>query len=318
MNTRPPATDPPDPHELEFARVLRALPGGEPSPALDARILGAARDALAEPKPRRRYGLWTATSGGAAWGIGSAAAAILAVGLAWKINAPPLDTTPPPEPRVMRTNAELHDQQTTTVDFVEAEKAVVAPGPPPPPPSEPITERRRQVAAKPQAQPSPVLIAPEPSPEPFVDEHVELAEAARERAVGNELGAAAGSGLIAAAPAPAAPPAPTTGSRTDGYLARQEVAKVAADASAAAAVAQSSAEADAAAVPALRDNDEPATQARARVLVDARRAPDSWLLKIRARLREGDVTGARASLRLYTERYPQRVVPEDLRPLLRQ
>ena len=77
MNTPLPPIDPPDPHERELARILRALPGGEPPPALDARILRAAHDALAQPASRKRA-LWAGGSSGALWGIGSAAAAILA------------------------------------------------------------------------------------------------------------------------------------------------------------------------------------------------------------------------------------------------
>ena len=47
MNTREPITEPLDDDEREFARVVRALPAGEPPAALDARILKAASDAVA-------------------------------------------------------------------------------------------------------------------------------------------------------------------------------------------------------------------------------------------------------------------------------
>ena len=54
MNTREPITEPLDDDEREFARVVRALPAGEPPAALDARILKAASDAVAA-RPRRRF-----------------------------------------------------------------------------------------------------------------------------------------------------------------------------------------------------------------------------------------------------------------------
>ena len=56
--------------------------------------------------------------------------------------------------------------------------------------------------------------------------------------------------------------------------------------------------------------------ARQRVRADARLYPESWILKIRSRLRRGDVIGARASLKLFVERYPQETVPSNLKPLL--
>ena len=65
-------------------------------------------------------------------------------------------------------------------------------------------------------------------------------------------------------------------------------------------------------------NDAESDTVRQRVLKDAERTPEQWLATVRTRLREGDVAGARASLRLFVERHPQRAVPADLRPLLQQ
>src|SRR6478735_8918656 len=81
MNTLPP-NEPLDDQEREFARILHALPSGEPSPALDAKILRAATNAAASSKrPVRRM----LASAGALWGIGTAAAAVLALGVAWQL-----------------------------------------------------------------------------------------------------------------------------------------------------------------------------------------------------------------------------------------
>lgn len=78
--------DPLDADERELARVLRALPAGEPPSALDARILAMARDAVVstpaqkdegQPRARRAQRL--------AWGLGVAASCVIAAGLVWRM-----------------------------------------------------------------------------------------------------------------------------------------------------------------------------------------------------------------------------------------
>ncbi|MEO5596640.1 MAG: hypothetical protein ABIQ97_05785 [Lysobacteraceae bacterium] len=67
-----------DAQERQMARAMRNLPSALPPPELDARILGASRRAIAlTPKPRSRRGL--------AWGLSSAAAAVLALGIVTKM-----------------------------------------------------------------------------------------------------------------------------------------------------------------------------------------------------------------------------------------
>lgn len=101
--------DPPDDRldaeEQRLARLLRTLPGGAPPPALDAKILAAARDTTA---PRRRRP--------ALWGLGTAAAAVLAVGVIWRLQHQPeppvvLPESPMafPEPGADRTAAAAED-----------------------------------------------------------------------------------------------------------------------------------------------------------------------------------------------------------------
>lgn len=76
--------DPLDADERELARVLRALPAGEPPSTLDTRILAMARDAVvATPHNRdeahpRRARRWV-------WGTGVAASCVLAAGLVWRL-----------------------------------------------------------------------------------------------------------------------------------------------------------------------------------------------------------------------------------------
>lgn len=74
-----PPVEPLDADERLMARALRNLPSALPPAELDARILGASRRAIAmTPKPRSRRG-W-------AWGLSSAAAAVLALGVMTKMH----------------------------------------------------------------------------------------------------------------------------------------------------------------------------------------------------------------------------------------
>lgn len=74
-----------DAEERELARVLRALPAGEPPSSIDAKILATARDAVvstpnvadeARPPPRRAPRF--------AWGLGVAASCVLAAALVYR------------------------------------------------------------------------------------------------------------------------------------------------------------------------------------------------------------------------------------------
>jgi len=92
-----PPTDPLDESERAVARALRNLPVGTPPPELDARILGAARRAVHLSPPRKRNNQrWIV-------GFGTAASALLAIGLFMKnhgpsqeaVYAPPVERTAP-------------------------------------------------------------------------------------------------------------------------------------------------------------------------------------------------------------------------------
>lgn len=77
MNRRP--LEPLDAEEAALAEQLARLgPHGEPSPRLDARILAAAHDAVSEQARPRRRTRWPL-------GLGVAASALLAVGIAWQL-----------------------------------------------------------------------------------------------------------------------------------------------------------------------------------------------------------------------------------------
>jgi resuscitation-promoting factor RpfA len=167
MTTPLPPQDPrePDealPGEAELAALYRQLPQNEPGPALDATVLRAAAQALetqpAVPVERRRAprepGDWVhpkpvavtpAAPAGSArklrprWlvGLSSAAALVLAVGLAWRMHESPRSESAP--------------VASGSVAPVQAEAATNAPMPPAPLPAPPKQPPPRILAAAPHA-----------------------------------------------------------------------------------------------------------------------------------------------------------------------
>lgn len=165
------------PDERELARVLRALPGHEPPPALDTRILKAAQDAVAAtPKRRSRWLL-----AGSSWGLGTAAAAVLTVGVSWQLLQPkPLPTMP--EATAPAASAPAVEEQRLSVELLRREPRAFNTPPPPDDAASQRAERKareqRQRAEQAEravrrevTRPAPVAMAP---PEAFSDEHVDL------------------------------------------------------------------------------------------------------------------------------------------------
>jgi hypothetical protein len=184
------------------------------------------------------------------------------------------------------------------------------------------------------------------APQPFLDEHVAQANEARTRdqaqvasteQYSNDLRAdaasaksavaenapaesaanTAGASAYAAAPAPAAAPAappPADAERREVSAAdKPELAKTTASAG---LLAGAAAPTGAAEMQSKQAAEESPEAVKHRVRLDARLYPESWILKIRSRLKHGDTAGARASLKLFVERYPQETVPNNLKPLL--
>lgn len=306
MNTHEPTTEPLDDDERAFARIARALPAGDPPAALDARILKAASDAVAS-RPRRRFA-WLASGGTAAWGIGSAAAAVLAIGVAWHSLNPTPYSLPPSSPVTVR---DMEEQDSTPVVFSDqnATDALAAAPPPPPPADLPQAQLRAPPAPAiaPPAPPPPPA-APMPFPETGLDEHV------ADAATSSEHDAASGAGLLSAESV-AQSAASRRAQESATQLAEQAHDMAAAKASVAQPAPASNAALGAAAVQRAHAAKEDAEQ---RVQADSKRYPESWLLKIRTRVQEGDVAGARASLALFVAKYPKHPVPDDLKPLLKR
>ncbi len=170
MNKQIPTTEALDEQERELARVLRALPGGEPPAALDARILKAAGNAAAASRrPRTR---WIA-SAGALWGIGGAAAAVLALGVSLQLMYPAQHSMRPESAPAARmedkaedstVSVELKDQQASEPGNAPAASPALKSATPAP--------AAQAYSAAPSAAPPPAPMTAD-LPEPFASEHLD-------------------------------------------------------------------------------------------------------------------------------------------------
>ena len=319
-----PRTTPLQDDEAALARVLRALPAGEPPAALDAAILKAATDAISAPaatqRPRRLP----------TWALGTAAAAVLAVGIGSQLRPPmPVERAvapaepqlqalpaPPPEADLAlpsAADAVLPAEAPARADAGAAERAEdatsgsaagsdaqpafleppppAAPPAPPPPPPAPVVMQ----------EPIPEASAAAPAPIAR-DADARRAEArtreqqamARQDAVASERESAERAARAAAAepaPADAFAEGPTAGAMNDA-------ATPEAKASVPPAAAMAPPSAPRAALPPVAE--------------DVRLAPADWLARIRERRDGGDRVGARASLVLFVRAHPDATIPDDL------
>ncbi len=335
--------------EVDLARVLRALPAAEPSSKLDAAILGAAADAVAgtpAARPRRRIKAerWLPT-----WAIGTAAAAVLAIGVGSQL-LPPLAPTQDAAPPAGHAAPRSASPDRLDVDLIErkreypptfpppaAEKATARPdadqpAPPPPPPA-------------PAAPPAPVVqSAPAPTAFPETVPADAGAFAPPPQEAEQDTIEVTGSRLQQEEPAPPGRlrQSPAELNRLDAErraqardleqlrAAREEASR---DESAALGAAAPAPAADTAetsrreGVSPLADADDAAPAAADAqastspqlalppVAADADLAPADWIERIRARWRGGDREGALASLRQLRERHPDVVIPADLQAL---
>ncbi len=335
--------------ERELAQLSRRLgPQGEPSPALDARILGAARAAVAKaparkPKPMPRWPV----------AIGLAASVVFAVGIAWQLRplqqAATVTEAPVAYSRSAPTaaasadsravaeqtrqtaedsvNADSVNAESVSVEAVVAESpAAVAPAPGAPALKAgpvPAVTRRPPTRPVPRASPAPAAPVARESTEPR-------------------------SGTRAAAPPPPPPPAVPTVSAVAAEAAPDFVADAPAEAPAgqqAAAAQEALRSANAAAKQsALQDQTKASASASASavretenralqrvevsgsrlkrtdlqvpVAEDAQLAVEEWLERVRTRYGLGDAGAARQSLLLFVKDHPGEPIPGDLEPLL--
>lgn len=315
------AREPLTPEEQALAaRLARLGPHGEPSPALDARILAAARaETDAAPAAAvRRPARWP-------WAFGIAASVALAVGLAWQLRPLPgpvayeeaasAQVVAAPEATEQSSQAEGDDAAAqATTGVAEANDAADAAAPA-------VETYASPAAMPPMEKPMPrVLSAPRPGPprrDPPASERVPVPVAPPPPVVESPAAAAADMALPEpppAAPAPSPrppPPASSTKAATPAPTAFPQVPVR--DATTRRHAIDTAAETQAAPVPVPHGEPEvgdvpPAT-------VDSPHVREAWLFRIRELRDAGRLEEARDSLMEYVARYPRHDVPDDLEPL---
>ena len=291
-----PPTEAHDHQERELARILRALPAGEPSPELDARILRSAANAAASS--RKPHVRWLASAGGL-WGIGAAAAAVLALGVSWQM----LDPSRGFGERTSPVSVSPESDSAVVVELGETRRDAPQPMPGPPETSTPapaISQDNRAPMAKAMAEtPRPAPAAPARASEPLSFPHDGLDEgvAARSEAApqisGIDVASVESTTIL-------------TAEQLGKIEARQ---RKAADSNLAARDAAASAREQSADV---AGSAAPATPASGPM------KPATWLAHVRQLLAANRTEEARGSLKLFHKRFPNYVVPADLAPLLRE
>lgn len=279
--------EPLSPEEAALDRIYATLPGGEPPAALDARVLAQARAAVAPA--RRRTRPWFLMPG-----VGAAAAAVMAAGMAWQLGwlgdaqlpgatqAPLFESVAPaatPKPK------EEEEKQRVDIDYVRQEAsreaadsaaeadaeappaALRKPAAPPAPPAPPPPEPRKQAKAVAE-------FVPEPPPPVVLDDATPMSTQAPQPA----------------APAESTDAATTSNAQLGAAAAGRETSLDRIEGSRAAEL-------------------PPWPQ-------DAQLAPEPWLERVRERVRLGDRQGAEFSLRRFVQTYPTQPVPAELQRLL--
>lgn len=311
--------------ERELARLLgRPGPAAGPGPGLDAAVLAMARAPAAPPAETAPAAAPVAaplpvrprTTG---WGrrrrvvssLAAVASLVLVVGLAWQLRplppqsgmalpaatesqAAPADA-PAAEAPPLQQSADAAANQATLPATGMAETEPV-PAPPPAP-------------ARARAQAAPAAAAPVAEP-----------------AAAEVIAPPAAYSTAILPPAPPAPPAPAPAA-ISAPVEQQADAFPAADAGAdrasvpqrpqtprpvmSAPIPHAGAKATAKAVEARREQAQVTD-----IGADSGLSRHQWLKRIRERRDNGDLDGARASLRQFVQDYPEARVPRDLRPLL--
>lgn len=338
MNRHP--HEPLTPEERELAQLTGRLgPHGEPSPALDARILAAAHAAVASQQARKPRSRWPVA-------MGVAASVVLAVGVAWQLR--PLQQ--------VAAVSEAPVQASEALDGSADAAAVAAPAPQAA--SDEASTASATVASSIAERPADATaVAPLSTPRRVEEPRAgaaastTVADSARNHAASRDTDAysaprppaappppppppaaaaamPAPKGLIAREPTPETPRAFTseadspvdtvnvTGSSSSNQAVqtRQEAAERTENkARAAAETAKEGAALDRIEVSGSRLQ---RTDLQVPVSDDARLPVKDWLERIRTRYGLGDADAARQSLQLFMREHPRQSIPDDLAPLL--
>lgn len=299
-------TEPLTPEERALGeRLARLGPHGEPSPALDARILAAAHAAASTPaqthRPSRRWPM----------ALGIAASLTLAVGIAWQLRPVQETTVYDEAASATAVQAETAAAPQESAAEVAAADQVQAVAVPPPPAAEagpartPAAGSRREMdkavpapgaAAQRARAPAPAPPAP-PEPEAVFDDAAPV-----DAAIPAPAAPPAAAAMRAPSPAPAAK---AISGETRTQAAERNSTEAAAN-SVAGTAARTSAQSR---EDAFAEDVPPAT-------ADSPEVREAWLQRIRELAKAGNTDDARASLHEFVHRYPNHPLPDDLRALL--
>jgi resuscitation-promoting factor RpfA len=334
MNKQPPLHDAQnslDAEERDLAKIVRALPGGEPPSALDALILKSASDAVSSSSQSKRSTTRAAKGllgSGMMW-LGTAAASILTAGVGWQvyqsIRAPVHEISVYAPPDVVMQESAPNQSNSMVIEMEPASE----PAPALPPPVADMQAPERDAVAKAPAAPrtqAPAMAKAESDRSANVFTEAKKQSAPAEDWVSPAPVSApatnTASGALAdmAAPVAAAPPPaaePIAANSQDAYAAAESskeleqvavtgsrLRRVAAETTAPASVIKPSPSADKSII-------------EAQVAKDAQLAPLEWLNAVKKRRDEGDLAGAKASLKKFQDTYPRNKIPNELKPLLR-
>jgi len=277
------------PGEDELSSLYRKLPSIEPPAALDAAVRRAAAEAVKPPVALRRRARWPVA-------LSSAAALVVAAGLAWRMGQMP------GKQDALREAATQHEAQTITAQEPVAARPMTAPQiparivePPKQPPPPPQASTRRVIAQAKRMQTA-------PTPPPAVEE----ASSNRQLA-------------MPAAPAPPAPPAPLV--QSADRAAQADGAIEAFSASAPASKSAAPMPAQAMPAPMAPPMAEQAMSAPAPVndmSFNKAATPEQELQKIRSLFASNQRDDARKRLADFHRDHPDYLLPADLRDQLLQ
>ena len=303
------------------ARLARLGPHGEPPPALDARILAAARAGVpAAAGSPRNQARWTLA-------LGVAASVALAVGLAWQLRPSPAPLAYDEATSAVGVAASAPAAEAQAVDATSAPEPVPGATTPAQPratgeDAPQAFQRRAEPAAQVMTKPGHADAGPgkerarrAPPAPPAPAAVTVLQEPAP---AGAASAAAAAADMVLPAPPPATPAAAAAKAAAPSpqAVAREAAARdTAADQRARNAAAASATESHA---QAADDSfaDEPFVEDVPPATADSPAVRDAWLHRIRELQASGDTEAARASLEEFVRRYPSFPLPDDLRPLL--
>lgn len=297
--------EPLDADERALAARLPRLHGrDEPGADLDARILAAAHAALSPaPVAKRRRG-WIVP-------LTAAASVSLAVGLAWQLQ-------PPPAPAIVPASAPFASEIAAGEDDHRFMQSVDAP----PPSANAVQSRPVPMVSPARQQAIPANDAARIAREAAPTEPAAESTAAAPMFVPPPPASVADAMPVEVAAPPPAPPAPPAPVIAQGAMARSAAADIGANATGAATPAQAKRtrnEAEAAATldtvtseefaKAVDEEDVPPAT------MDAPAVRDAWLRRIGELQQQGRVDDAKASLAEFRRRYPDAVLPPELRKL---